>query len=124
VLRLTTPNATAEQLRDQHVQATEKMLTGIEGFEQVMTAVKYHHERADGTGFPYKVKNADTPVIARILILANAFDDAVSAGAASKDVVKDMAGKGGTEFDDDVVKAFVLCHRNGTLYGATDQPLE
>jgi len=124
VLRLTTPNATAEQLRDQHVQAAEKMLTGIEGFEQVMTAVKYHHERADGSGFPFKVKNADTPVIARILIVANAFDDAVSAGAASKDVVKDMAGKGGTEFDDDVIKAFVLCHRNGTLYGATDQPLE
>jgi len=27
--------------------------------------------------------------------------------------------KGGTLFDDDVIKALVLCHRNGTLYGAT-----
>ena len=40
------------------------------------------------------MKNADTPVIARILIVANAFDDACSAGAASRDVVKEMALKG------------------------------
>jgi HD-GYP domain-containing protein (c-di-GMP phosphodiesterase class II) len=122
-VRLNTPNATPEQVRDQHVQAAEKMLTGIEGFEQVMAAVRYHHERADGSGSPYKIKNADTPVIARILIVANAFDDAcTAAGSASppaKDVVKEMALKGGGEFDDDVIKALVLCHRNGTLYGAT-----
>ncbi|MBI3855006.1 MAG: HD domain-containing protein, partial [Planctomycetes bacterium] len=123
VVRLTTPDATPEQIRDQHVQAVEKLVTGIEGFEQILAAVRYHHERADGSGFPYKMKNADTPVMARILIVANAFDDACSsAGAASppaKDVVKDMALKGGTEFDDEVIKALVLCHRNGTLYGAT-----
>jgi HD-GYP domain-containing protein (c-di-GMP phosphodiesterase class II) len=123
-VRLATPNATHEQIRDQHVPAAEKMLTGIEGFEQVMAAVKYHHERADGSGFPFKVKNADTPLIARILIVANAFDEACSEGASDKDVVKDMAQKGGTIFDDEVIKALVLCHRNGTLYGATAQPPE
>ena len=127
-VRLTTPNATPEQIREQHVQAAEKMLTGIEGFEGVLNAIRAHHERADGSGFPNKLKNADTPVIARILIVANAFDDAcTSAGAASpspKDVVKEMALKGGTEFDDDVIKALVLCHRNGTLYGASAHPPE
>ena len=30
-----------------------------------------------------------------------------------------MAGKGGTLFDDEVIKALVICHRNGTLYGMT-----
>ena len=124
VVRLTQPNATPDQIRDQHVQAAEKMLTGIEGFEQVLTAVKYHHERADGSGFPYKVRNSEIPIIAKILIVANAFDDACSAGGNPKDVVKDMAQKGGAEFDDDVIKALVLCHRNGTLYGASAQPPE
>jgi HD-GYP domain-containing protein (c-di-GMP phosphodiesterase class II)/pSer/pThr/pTyr-binding forkhead associated (FHA) protein len=127
-VKLANPAATPEQIREQHVQAGEQMLTGIEGFEQVLAAVKYHHERADGSGFPYKMKNADLPVIARILIVANAFDDAcTSQGAASppaKDVVKDMAQKGGTEFDEDVIKALVLCHRNGSLYGASAHPFE
>src|SRR5207237_6423139 len=91
--RLTTPGATTDQIQELHVQAAERMFTGIEGFEQVMSAIRYHHERADGSGYPYRVANADTPVIARILIVANAFDEACTGAAAhpAKDVVKDMA---------------------------------
>ena len=43
---------------------------------------------------------------------------------AMKDVVKDMAQKGGTLFDDEVIKAFVICHRNGTLFGSASNPTE
>jgi len=127
-VKLATPGATPEQLHEQHLQAGEKILTGIEGLEQVIAAIRCHHERADGSGFPNKTKNADTPVIGRILIVANAFDDACTrqggASPPAKDVIKDLALKGGTEFDDEVIKALVLCHRNGTLYGASAAPFE
>jgi HD-GYP domain-containing protein (c-di-GMP phosphodiesterase class II) len=127
-VRMASANATPEQIHEQHLQAGEKMLTGVEGLELVIAALRCHHERADGSGFPNKLKNADIPVIGRILIVANAFDDACTKqGAASppaKDVIKEMALKGGTEFDDDVIKALVLCHRNGTLYGASSGPFE
>jgi HD-GYP domain-containing protein (c-di-GMP phosphodiesterase class II) len=127
-VRMASANATPEQIHEQHLQAGEKMLTGVEGLELVIAALRCHHERADGSGFPNKLKNADIPVIGRILIVANAFDDACTKqGAASppaKDVIKEMALKGGTEFDDDVIKALVLCHRNGTLYGASAAPFE
>lgn len=110
---------TPEKLREEHVQAGEKVLSGIEGFEEILPGVRYHHERADGSGFPYKVKNHDTPVMARILIVTNAFDDACTEGpATAKDVVKDLAGRGGKDFDEEVIKALILCHRNGSLYGA------
>jgi HD-GYP domain-containing protein (c-di-GMP phosphodiesterase class II)/pSer/pThr/pTyr-binding forkhead associated (FHA) protein len=124
VVRLTVPNATPEQILEQHVQAGEKALTGIEGFEQILACVRAHHERADGSGFPYKLKNADLSVIARILVVANAFDDACSSGTPMKDVVKDMAQKGGTLFDEEVIKALVICHRNGTLFGSASNPAE
>lgn len=127
-VRLANPAATPEQVHEQHLQAGEKMLTGIEGLEQVIAAIRCHHERADGGGFPHKAKNADTPVIGRILIVANAFDDACtkqgSGSPPAKDVIRDMALKGGTEYDDEVIKALVLCHRNGTLYGASAAPFE
>jgi HD-GYP domain-containing protein (c-di-GMP phosphodiesterase class II) len=61
--------------------------------------------------------------MARVVIVANAFDNACSGGGPdgaaipAKDVVKDMAQRGGKEFDDDVIRALVLCHRNGSLYG-------
>ncbi len=111
-----------DQIRDQHVYAGEKIINQIEGMEKVVPIIRYHHERADGTGFPYKIKNEDTPILARILIVANAFDDECNRGGVGgqglqvKDVLKDMAGRGGKEFDDDVVKALLICHRNGTLY--------
>ena len=63
--------------------------------------------------------------MARIIIVANAFDDGCSRGGeggggrSAKDVVKDMAQQGGKQFDDEVIKALILCNRNGTLYGAS-----
>jgi len=112
----------------EHVHAGERILTGIEGFEQILPGVRCHHERADGSGYPYKLRNDDTPPMARIIIVANAFDDAVvhgGPGGAAQDptaVVKDMAGRAGGEFDDAVVKALVLCHRNGSLFPGAGAP--
>jgi HD-GYP domain-containing protein (c-di-GMP phosphodiesterase class II) len=112
----------------EHVLAGEKILTGIEGFEQILPGVKYHHERADGSGAPYGLKNADLPMMARLIIVANAFDDASTHGGPdgkplpAKDVVKDLAQRGGKDFDDEVIKALVLCHRNGTLFSAGEAP--
>jgi len=111
-----------DQIRDQHVYAGEKIINQIEGMEKVVPIVRHHHERADGSGFPYKIKNEETPPLARILIVANAFDDECHRGGVGgeglqvKDVLKDMAERGGKEFDDDVIKALLICHRNGTLY--------
>lgn len=121
----TVTGKTVDELDGQHVHAGEQMLTGIEGFEQILPGVRYHHERADGSGFPFKMKNDQLPLMARIIIVTNSFDDACSRGGESgrgrpaKDVVKEMAQRGGKQFDDEVIKALILCHRNGSLYGAT-----
>ena len=123
-VRLENGSATADQIREQHVQAGERILSGVEGFEKVLPGVRYHHERADGSGFPYRLKNAEIPSMARIIIVANAFDDACTRGGPGgaamppKEVVKELAQRGGKEFDDDVIKALILCHRNGSLHGA------
>lgn len=119
------------QLRDEkHVYAGEKIVASIDGGRQLLPGVKYHHERADGSGFPYKVKNIDTPIQARIVIVANAFENAISgetsgsACAQMKDVIKDFANRGGNEFDEDVIKALLICHRNNTLYQVPELYLE
>jgi len=119
---------TRESIKEQHVYQGEKILSQIEGFEDILPGLRYHHERADGSGFPYRLKNDQTPMMARIIIVANAFDNQCTwggmggAGIAVKDVLKDMAGRGGKEFDDDVIKALLVCHRNGSLYGGAKVP--
>lgn len=115
---------TKETIKQQHVYAGEKILNGVEGFGEIIPGIRYHHERADGSGYPYKVANAQTPMMARVIIVVNAFDNGCSWGGVggegipTKDVLKDMAQRGGKEFDDDVIKALLICHRNGSLYTA------
>lgn len=41
--------------------------------EEVLTAVLYHHENADGSGYPNNLKNEDIPVNARVLRVCDAF---------------------------------------------------
>ncbi len=118
---------TPQQIREQHVVAGEKILAGIEGFEEVLPGVRYHHERADGTGFPYRVKNDDIPLMARIIIVTNAFDAECTRGGdagqgmPAKDVLKDMIRRGSREFDEEVLRALALCYRSGTLFGAKNK---
>ena len=111
-----------EQQKEQHVFSGEKILSTIEGFREILPGIRYHHERADGSGFPYKLTNDKIPMMARVIIVANAFDNECTLGGIgaqglpTREVLKDLANRGGKDFDDDVVKALLICHRNGTLY--------
>lgn len=71
----------------------------------------YHHEREDGNGYPYGVKDGEIPLCAKILAVADVFD-----ALTSKRVYKEAMPFGkacsiireerGTHFDKDVVDAF------------------
>lgn len=109
-------------LKKEHVYFGEKILSNMEDFTNILPGVKYHHEKADGSGFPYGIKNKDTPLIAKIIIVSNEFDNLCTCGGANgeslplKDVLINMGKKGGNEYDDEVIKALIISHRNGTLY--------
>lgn len=109
----------AESLKDErHIFAGQKVVSAIKGLEHLLPGVKYHCERADGSGYPFKILNKDTPMMARIIIVANAFDNLMletKSASESKDLLKDFAMKE-KEFDPDCLKAALICHRNGTLY--------
>jgi HD-GYP domain-containing protein (c-di-GMP phosphodiesterase class II) len=112
-----------EAIKEQHVYAGEKIVSAIEGGADLLPGIKYHHERANGTGFPYKIKNEQTPLMAKIIIVTNAFDHLLSwkgvaeAGLSLKDALRSIAEsseKG--EFDKDVVKTLLVCYRKGILF--------
>ncbi|MFK7959348.1 MAG: HD-GYP domain-containing protein [Phycisphaerales bacterium] len=71
-----------------------------------------HHERFDGTGYPFGLAGEDIPIAARIVALADVYDalraervykDAYTHEAA-RDIILEHAG---THFDPDVVRAFM-----------------
>lgn len=109
--------------KEAHIEAARAFLDPVAELKAVAEAVAHHHERADGSGYPQKLMNEQMPVTSRVVIVANAFDNLLTGeGADARPVdlrgaVKVLAQRGGTEFDDEVIKALLASHRNGTLVG-------
>jgi putative two-component system response regulator len=71
-----------------------------------------HHERFDGAGYPNKLKGDDIPVGARLMSVADVYDALVSKRPYKEAyphevAVKEILEGRGTQFDPDVVDAFM-----------------
>lgn len=56
-----------------HPYHTYDILSNIRGFQQISQWAGYHHERLDGSGYPFHLKGDELPVEARILAVADIF---------------------------------------------------
>lgn len=97
-----------------HITYSVKILEDIRQLKDVVEIIKFHHEKYDGTGYPFGIKGEDIPVGSRIIAVADAFDSVISNRIYRNKIelnealgkIKDAAG---TQFDPIVVKAFEEC---------------
>jgi len=80
--------------------------------EVIRGIVRNHHERVDGTGYPDGLKGENIPLGARIVAVAESFDNMVSElpyrpGRSVEDAVAELRRCSGTQFDPDIVEALV-----------------
>jgi putative two-component system response regulator len=57
----------------QHPIVGEEILAALPSAEQVLPAVRHHHERVDGAGYPDGLGGEDIPLFARIIAIADAY---------------------------------------------------
>jgi putative nucleotidyltransferase with HDIG domain len=57
-----------------HAARGVEMVRGIEFLAGSTEAILHHHERMDGLGYPDGLRGQDTPLLARIVAVADAFD--------------------------------------------------
>lgn len=57
-----------------HCDAGYEMLRPLGSLAGILPAVRYHHERCNGTGYPHGMKVENTPLEARIMAVADSFD--------------------------------------------------
>jgi HD-GYP domain-containing protein (c-di-GMP phosphodiesterase class II) len=57
-----------------HPEIGVQFLKAIQVAEPVIDCVRYHHERQDGSGYPYGLKADEIPLGARIISVADCFD--------------------------------------------------
>jgi putative two-component system response regulator len=57
-----------------HPEAGAEIVRPLRAFDGPEQAVLHHHERFDGTGYPYGLKGEDIPLAARIVAVADSYD--------------------------------------------------
>ena len=57
-----------------HPIISVNILAGSETFKDAIPAVRHHHERIDGKGYPDGLKGEEIPMLARILSICDTFD--------------------------------------------------
>lgn len=64
-----------EKIVQIHTIKGAKLLENVKMIQLAPAAALYHHERFDGKGYPMGKKGEDIPLIARIIAVADAYDD-------------------------------------------------
>jgi putative two-component system response regulator len=105
---------TAEQFDviREHPQIGERILAPIIRNPEVLAAIRGHHERLDGKGYPDGLKGPHIPILARIIAVADCYDALTSSRAyrealspaQARDVLRSEAGK---QFEPEFVLAFL-----------------
>jgi response regulator RpfG family c-di-GMP phosphodiesterase len=86
---------------------------------QALAIVRSHHERLDGSGFPDGLRGDAVPFFARLVGVADAFD-AMTSGRTYRPAMpvdralQELSDHAGTQFDPDVVAAFLRAYGSGT----------
>ena len=113
-----TPEDKAQYLK--HATLGEQALLALDDMQRVALLVRSHHERHDGLGTPEGLSGDAIPVGARILALADAFDDLQSGHLARAELsaaeARTIIARGrDTQFESPVVDAFLEATRTPNL---------
>jgi len=103
-----------------HPVVGERILSPIVRLSRVIDAIRHHHERFDGTGYPDNLTGNNIPEGARILAIADAYDAmtsnrpyrrALEPARAAREI-SDNAGK---QFDPKWTRLFLELFETGTI---------
>jgi HD-GYP domain-containing protein (c-di-GMP phosphodiesterase class II) len=97
---------------NRHPEYSWSILRLFPGLEDASLYALHHHENVDGTGYPAGLKEAEIPVVSRIVSVIDAYDAMVSnrcyrKGLPQTEAVRRLCESSGTQFDMQVVQAFI-----------------
>lgn len=112
---LTKPDSLTDEEHEvirRHPILGARILSPVAELAPAIPAVRHHHERFDGGGYPDALAGEDIPLAARIVSVADAFDAIVRArvygrSASEAEAMDEIVRSSGTQFDPTVVRAFV-----------------
>jgi len=108
------------EIMKQHPEIGARIIEPIAKLKKVGRIIRHHQEKYDGTGYPDGLKGGDIPLEARIIAVVDAYHAMVSdrpyRKALPEDVtLNELKSNKGTQFDPDVVDAFIRAYEKGKI---------
>lgn len=80
--------------------------------ERIYNGIISHHEKYDGTGYPFRIKGKDIPLFGRIIAVADVYDALTSKRAyrdpnKASETIEYIMAANGSFFDPEIVNAFL-----------------
>jgi response regulator RpfG family c-di-GMP phosphodiesterase len=96
----------------QHPGAGERILAPVVRNRTVLAAIRGHHERLDGKGYPDGLRGQQIPLLARLITIPDCFDAlttsrAYRAALSLQDALKILRDGAGAQFEPDFLRAFI-----------------
>lgn len=97
---------------NRHPEYSWSILRLFPGLEQASLYALHHHESVNGRGYPGGLTGTDIPLVSRIICVIDAYDAMVSnrcyrSGLPHEEAVRRLLQSSGTQFDSEVVQAFI-----------------
>ena len=115
-------SATEWELIKQHAELGAQILEVSPALRHMMPAIRHHHERWDGTGYPDCLAGEDIPLAARIISVAEAYDAMLThrfyqTSRSESAALAELQRCAGRQFDPTVVQAIsaVLLRLHGEV---------
>jgi len=95
----------------EHPEIGAQIVEPVKNLDKVAPIIRAHHEKFDGTGYPYGLKGEDIPLPARILAVVDAYvairDERIYSNSHThKQAIKELKRSSGTHFDPEIVDVF------------------
>jgi cyclic di-GMP phosphodiesterase len=96
----------------QHPVVGEELLGALPRADDLLPAVRHHHERVDGAGYPDGIRGDDIPLFARIIAIADTFvaltsDRAYRRRRPREEAIHTLQQGAGKQWDAELVERFL-----------------
>src|SRR5205085_2889416 len=111
------------RLVEAHPAIGERILRPVIRSRPVLAAIRSHHERLDGSGYPDGLRGDAIPLLARLLSVADCFDALTSSRAyrdalSVPEAVDVLRAGAGTQFEPEFVRALAELTQSLPVGGA------
>lgn len=95
-----------------HPSAGAELVRRVDGYEEISKIILAHHERPDGTGYPFGISGDDIPKLSRMISIADVFDvmtgrDTYRKPVPREEAIAELRRVAGKQLDAELVEVFI-----------------